>query len=243
MWWSWSRYLTWRPSRRGRTNRSARRILKWCEVALGPSSAAAASCSTVRSPSSSSTSSLRRLGEARALSVSASSSASPRASERAGGRCSAGCGTVCMLRRLVSKFSYVVGIVLGGALLAPGVASAHALFGDHDPNRPLLDYLQLGFGHMVGGWDHLLFIGGVVLLAGSLRTAAKLISLFVAGHSLTLLVATLAGWQLNAAAVDVVIALSLVFVGIWGVRGLPRSSLFAAGVFGVGLVHGLGLST
>jgi len=137
----------------------------------------------------------------------------------------------------------VAGIALAGSLMAPGAADAHALFADHDPNRPLAEYLWLGFIHMLGGWDHLLFIAGVVLIAGTLKSAAKLISLFVAGHSLTLSVATLAGWQLDATAVYVVIALSLVVVGVWGVRGLPRSSLFAGAVFGFGLVHGLGLST
>jgi hydrogenase/urease accessory protein HupE len=129
-------------------------------------------------------------------------------------------------------------------LAAPATADAHSLFGNHDPNRPLIDYLTLGFGHMVGGWDHLLFIGGVVLLAGNWRRAAKLISLFVAGHSLTLLIATIAGWKLDATAVDVVIALSLVFVGVLGIRGAPQDlKLFGAAVFGFGLVHGLGLST
>lgn len=126
----------------------------------------------------------------------------------------------------------------------PAGAFAHSLFGNHDPNRPLIDYLTLGFGHMVGGWDHLLFIGGVVLLAGGLKLAAKLISLFVLGHSLTLLIATLAGWKLNATAVDVVIALSLVYVGVQGIRGRPESlRVFGAIVFAFGLVHGLGLST
>ncbi len=116
--------------------------------------------------------------------------------------------------------------------------------GNHDPNRPLVDYLTLGFGHMVGGWDHLLFIGGIVLLAGGLKLAAKLVSLFVLGHSLTLLVATLAGWKLNATAVDVVIALGLVYVGVQGIRGRPESvRIFGAIVFAFGLVHGLGLST
>jgi hydrogenase/urease accessory protein HupE len=135
-------------------------------------------------------------------------------------------------------------VALGALLLAPAAGSAHALFGAHDPNRPLLDYVSLGFQHMVGGWDHLLFIAGVVLLAGSVRTAAKLITLFVAGHSLTLLVATLAGWQLNATAVDVVIALSLVYVGVQGWRGRPADlRLTGAIVFTFGLAHGLGLST
>src|SRR5215210_1454144 len=130
------------------------------------------------------------------------------------------------------------------SLLLPATGFAHALFADNNPNRPVAEYLWLGFVHMVGGWDHLLFIAGVVLLAGSLRSAAKLISLFVAGHSLTLIVATLAGWQLNATAVDVVIALSVVFVGVQGLRGRPRDlALFGGAVFGFGLVHGLGLST
>lgn len=126
----------------------------------------------------------------------------------------------------------------------PANASAHALFGSDDPNRPVVEYLTLGFAHMVAGWDHLLFIAGVVLLAGSAITAAKLISLFVVGHSLTLLVATLAGWKLDATAVDVVIALSLVYVGAQGLRGRPESfRIFGGIVFAFGLVHGLGLST
>lgn len=129
-------------------------------------------------------------------------------------------------------------------LATPAAAHAHALFGDRDPNRPLLEYLTLGFGHMVGGWDHLLFAAGVVLLAGGWWRAAKMISLFVAGHSLTLLVATIAGWRLDATFVDVVIALSLVYVGVQGLRGRPENlRAFGAVVFSFGLIHGLGLST
>jgi HupE / UreJ protein/Protein of unknown function (DUF3105) len=131
-------------------------------------------------------------------------------------------------------------------LVAPASALAHGLDADADPNRALVDYLGLGIRHMLGGWDHLLFIAGVVLLAGGLRTAAKLVSLFVAGHSLTLLIATLVGWQLNAELVDAVIAMSLVYVGVLGIRrGRSGGDLrvIGAGVFAFGLVHGLGLST
>src|SRR5215217_8542041 len=109
-------------------------------------------------------------------------------------------------------------------LLVQGAGFAHALFADHDPNRPLLEYVWIGFWHMVGGWDHLLFILGVVLIAGALKPAAKLISLFVAGHSLTLIVATVAGWKLNATFVDVVIALSLVYVGSKAWRAVLATS-------------------
>jgi hypothetical protein len=97
---------------------------------------------------------------------------------------------------------------------------------------------------MVAGWDHLLFIAGVVLLAGQLFRAAKLVSLFVAGHSLTLLIATLAGWRLNAELVDVVIALSLAYVSLRIIAGRPNVwTGTQLAVFGFGLVHGLGLSS
>jgi len=108
----------------------------------------------------------------------------------------------------------------------------------------VLEFVPLGIEHMLLGWDHLLFIAGVVLLAGELVRAAKLISLFVAGHGLTLLVATLSGWRADATLVDVVIALSVVYVGVQGLRGRPESwRTVGAVVFGFGLVHGLGLST
>ena len=129
-------------------------------------------------------------------------------------------------------------------LLVPAAGLAHALFADNNPNRPVLEYVWIGFLHMVGGWDHLLFILGVVLIAGALKPAAKLISLFVLGHSLTLIVATVAGWKLNATFVDIVIALSLVYVGVQGLMGRPDNfRLMGAIVFGFGLIHGLGLST
>lgn len=97
---------------------------------------------------------------------------------------------------------------------------------------------------MLLGWDHLLFVLGVVLLAGTVLRAVKLISLFVAGHSLTLIVASLAGWTVNATAVDIVIALSVIFVAVVGLRGQPSDRRwFGAAVFGFGLVHGLGLAT
>lgn len=148
------------------------------------------------------------------------------------------------MRRAAHSAFGAGGIAIGALLALPGTAAAHALFGDSDPSRPLAEYLWLGFLHMVAGWDHLLFIVGVVLLAGTLRRAAKVISLFVLGHSITLLVATIAEWKLDATAVDVVIALSLVYVGVQGFRGQPDDlRIFGAIVFAFGLVHGLGLST
>ena len=129
-------------------------------------------------------------------------------------------------------------------LATPGAAAAHGVGGGAES---ILDFIWLGVNHMVVGWDHLAFIVGVVLLAGAIRRAATFVSLFALGHSTTLIAATLAAWRVNPTAVDIVIASSVVFVGVVAVFGRPttpaRWRLFGAAVFGFGLVHGLGLST
>jgi hydrogenase/urease accessory protein HupE len=135
----------------------------------------------------------------------------------------------------------LLGLIAFVALAAPSTAFAHGIHGEAET---IAEFIRLGIRHMVGGWDHLLFIAGIVLLAANTVRAAKLVSLFVAGHSLTLLVATLAGWQLDPEVVDVVIALSLAYVGWRILVGRPRVwSGTQLAVFGFGLVHGLGLSS
>jgi hydrogenase/urease accessory protein HupE len=132
--------------------------------------------------------------------------------------------------------------VLVIALVLPGAALAHGIGTEAD--RPAPGYVPLGFRHMLAGWDHLLFILGIVLLARNAWRAAKLISLFVLGHSITLLVATVAGWTVNPELVDVVIALSVAYVGIRILRSRPTSwHVTGAIIFAFGLAHGLGLST
>ena len=129
------------------------------------------------------------------------------------------------------------------ALGLAGDAAAHGLDGSA-ADKSTLGFLPLGIEHMLLGWDHLAFICGVVLIAGSLSRAAKLISVFVVGHSSTLIVATLAGWQVSPTAVDIVIALSVLFVGVVGLRGRPTDwTWFYATVAVFGLIHGFGLST
>lgn len=138
----------------------------------------------------------------------------------------------------------VAGLTACAAALAlPATASAHGL-GTEAADRSTLEFVPTGIEHMLLGWDHLLFVFGVILLAGKVRRAAKLISLFALGHSLTLIVATLAGWTLSATLVDVVVAFSVVLVGVLAIRGRPTNwRPIQVGVFGFGLIHGLGLAT
>jgi len=137
---------------------------------------------------------------------------------------------------------FFIAVALVAALVAPATAAAHGLHADSASSAP--EFVWLGFRHMIVGWDHLLFATGIVFLAGRARRAAKLISLFVAGHSLTLLVATLVGWRVDAALVDVVIALSVAYVGVRLLQGRPEHwTATGLAIFAFGLVHGLGLST
>src|SRR5215208_1771721 len=68
------------------------------------------------------------------------------------------------------------------AAIAAGAAAptalAHGIGGDAT-DKSVIEFVPLGIEHMLLGWDHLLFIVGIVILAGGLRRAAKLISLFV----------------------------------------------------------------
>ncbi|WP_433375806.1 HupE/UreJ family protein [Actinoplanes sp. CA-142083] len=133
-------------------------------------------------------------------------------------------------------------LTAAAALGAAAPAQAHGVRAKGDES--VLDFLGLGFTHMLTGWDHLLFIAAVVLLAWHPRRAAGLLSLFALGHSATLIAATLAGWRLSPALVDLIIAVSVGFVGVVGVKGRPRSfRWFGAAVLAFGLVHGLGLAT
>ncbi len=92
-----------------------------------------------------------------------------------------------------------LGLPVSCALAAIGAPDAygHGL-ADSATDQSVLEFGWMGATNMLAGWDHLLFIAGVVLLAGGLRTAATLITAFVLGHSLTLVAATLAGWHFDA---------------------------------------------
>jgi|SRR5215212_1965468 len=134
-------------------------------------------------------------------------------------------------------------LALMALFAAAPAASAHGL-GSEDPNRPVRDYLWLGTKHLLAGWDHLLFILAIVLVAGSLWRATKLLSLFVLGHSITLALATFQEWTISTTFVDVVIALSVVAVAVTGLRWRrPDWAILGGGLFIFGLIHGMGLAT
>ncbi len=111
-----------------------------------------------------------------------------------------------------------------------------------------LRYIWLGATHMLTGYDHLLFIFGVIFFLTKFKEIVKYITAFTVGHSLTLIFATLYKISANYFLVDAVIALSVVYKGFDNVDGFrrylkrnPPPLIWI--IFGFGLVHGFGLAT
>ena len=139
----------------------------------------------------------------------------------------------------------------GTAFLLAAPAFAHGI--SEADRRAMLEggylrYVSMGASHMVTGYDHLLFLFGVVFFLTRAPQVIKFVTAFTLGHSITLIGATFAGVTANAYLVDAVIALSVCYKGFDnndGFRrylGVPAPDLLRM-VFVFGLVHGFGLST
>ena len=137
-------------------------------------------------------------------------------------------------------------------LLACGVAYAHGIAGEDQAfllratGPHIGPYVYLGAKHMVTGYDHLLFLAGVIFFLYRLKDVALYVTLFAIGHSTTLLLGVLAGWHVDAFLVDAVIGLSVVykaFENIGGFRRLGFEPSTRAAVLFFGFFHGLGLAT
>ena len=108
-------------------------------------------------------------------------------------------------------------------------------------------FLYLGAKHMFTGYDHLLFLLGVIFFLYRPRDIVLYVTLFTVGHSITLLLGVLLGWQVNGHLVDAIIGLSIVYKAFENIKGfeafLPWELNTRAAVFIFGLCHGLGLAT
>jgi HupE / UreJ protein len=142
---------------------------------------------------------------------------------------------------------------LMGALLAlsPVIAMAHGI-SEEDRQRMLdggyLMYIGLGASHMLTGYDHLMFLFGVVFFLTTFREVAKFVTVFTIGHSITLIFATFLQITWNYYLVDALIAISVIYKAFDNNGGFQKhlqmkSPNLLAAVFAFGLLHGFGLST
>lgn len=137
------------------------------------------------------------------------------------------------------------------SLLFPLLSFAHGI-SEADKKAMLeggyLKYIWLGATHMLTGYDHLLFIFGVIFFLTTFKDIVKFISVFTLGHCITLIFATFFKITANYYLIDAVIALSVMYKGFENIDGFkkvfdwqPPSLLKMVFVFG--LIHGFGLST
>ena len=112
----------------------------------------------------------------------------------------------------------------------------------------LIDYLYLGAKHMITGYDHILFLIGVLFFLTSYRDIVKFVTAFTVGHSITLIIATLFKISANYYLIDAVIAFSVIYKGFENLDGFkkwlhknPPNLILMVFIFG--LIHGFGLST
>ena len=135
--------------------------------------------------------------------------------------------------------------------LAPLAVLAHGI-SEADRQRMLdggyLQYVGLGASHMLTGYDHLLFLFGVVFFLTTLREVVKFVTVFTLGHSITLVFATLFQITWNYYLIDAIIAISVMYKAFDNNGGFQKHFQMASPsllwmVFGFGLLHGFGLST
>lgn len=135
--------------------------------------------------------------------------------------------------------------------LVPLIAFAHGI-SEEDKQRMLdggyVQYIFLGASHMLTGYDHLLFLFGVVFFLTNFKDIVKFVTVFTIGHCLTLIFATYFKITWNFWLVDAIIAVSVIYKGFDNNGGFQRhfnmsSPNLIKMVFAFGLLHGFGLST
>lgn len=111
-----------------------------------------------------------------------------------------------------------------------------------------LSYIWIGATHMLSGYDHLLFVFGIVFFLTTFKDIVKYVTAFTLGHSVTLIFATFNQIQLNYYLIDAVIALSVCYIAFSNMDGfkkywnVPAPNMLLM-ILGLGLIHGFGLST
>src|SRR5689334_15691293 len=139
------------------------------------------------------------------------------------------------------------------ALLFPCEAFAHnvskrdAAFVVSNQGQAIGPFLYLGAKHMVTGYDHILFLVGVIFFLYRLKDVVQYVSLFTIGHSATLLLGVLGGVRANPFLIDAIIGFSVVYKAFENMDGFRRffgvqpNTKLAVLIFG--LFHGFGLAT
>ena len=152
-----------------------------------------------------------------------------------------------------NRFVIGIAVVAAALVLAPAALEAHGVTGKDAVFLQGLEgaaigpLMYLGAKHMVTGYDHLLFLVGVIFFLYRPKDVVLYVSLFTIGHSLTLLAGVLGGVRANPYLIDAVIGFSVVYKAFENMDGFRRVFRWQpdtrAAVLVFGLFHGFGLAT
>ena len=152
-----------------------------------------------------------------------------------------------------SKLTFLLYLLIAFGALASIEAFAHGVddstrnFLENNSGVQILPFMYIGAKHMVTGYDHLLFLVGVLFFLHKTRDVLLYVSMFTIGHSLPLMTGVLANIQVNAYLIDAIIGLSVVYKGFDNLGGFkhffgkqpdPKKAVLIFGLF-----HGFGLAT
>lgn len=152
-------------------------------------------------------------------------------------------------QRILLSFFVLLLLMIGvvPTAFSHGVAEGDALFIEQTSGAQLIPYIYLGAKHMVTGYDHLLFLFGVIFFLFRMKDVAIYVTLFAVGHSVTLLYGVLSGTHVNPYIVDAIIGLSVVYKALDNLGAFQRWFGFQpstkAAVLIFGFFHGFGLAT
>lgn len=156
-------------------------------------------------------------------------------------------GLFCRRNILLSVFAVLSLCLLAGAAAAHAVAEGDKGYIQEISGINLIPFVYLGAKHMVTGYDHLLFLFGVIFFLYRLKHIGIYVSLFAVGHSTTMLLGVYYGWNVSAYLIDAIIGLSVVYKALDNLGAFQRwfgfqpNTKLATLIFG--FFHGLGLAT
>ncbi len=153
-----------------------------------------------------------------------------------------------------NKFILSILLMLGMSFLSADNALAHGVttgdkgyIQESSGGTLILPFIYLGAKHMVTGYDHLLFLVGVLFFLYNTKHITKYVSLFALGHIITLLAGVFFNIQINAFIIDAIIGFSVVYKGLDNIGAFPRWFGFepnkSVSTMVFGLFHGFGLAT
>ncbi|EQM72055.1 HupE/UreJ family protein [Pseudomonas tohonis] len=158
-------------------------------------------------------------------------------------------GADAFLRRPLFLLTFIAALMLlvTPDALAHGVAEGDKGFIQESTGVMVMPFIYMGAKHMITGYDHLLFLFGVIFFLYRLKDVGLYVTLFAVGHSVTLLLGVLADISISSYVIDAIIGFSVVYKALDNLGAFQRwfgvqpDTRAATLVFG--LLHGFGLAT